>query len=96
MRRLQRLPLVLYFAISVVFYIVVIVVGLVAAAPGRSPGTSAFDEIFAGSASTFAVAMSVLANVAFTMGSLLGFRMVGRLLTGRYVRPRRESCGPSC
>ena len=24
------------------------------------------------------------------MGSLLGFRMVGRLLTGRYVRPRRE------
>ena len=24
------------------------------------------------------------------MGSLLGFRMVGRLATGRYVRPRRE------
>ena len=34
--------------------------------------------------------MSVLANVVFTIGSLLGFRMVGRLLTGRYVRPRRE------
>ena len=34
--------------------------------------------------------MSVLANAIFTIGSLLGFRMVGRLLTGRYVRPRRE------
>ncbi len=30
-RRLQRLPLVLYFAVRVVFYMVVIVVGLVAA-----------------------------------------------------------------
>jgi adenylate cyclase len=87
-RRLQRLPLVLYFAIRVIFYTIVIVVGLVAARLVVT-GHASFEEIVGGGL-TFAVAMSVLANAIFTIGSLLGFRMVGRLMTGRYVRPRRE------
>jgi adenylate cyclase len=87
-RRLQRLPLLLYFAIRVVFYTIVIVVGLVAARLVVT-GDANFAEII-GDGFTFSVAMSVLANAIFTIGSLVGFRMVGRLLTGRYVRPRRE------
>jgi len=87
-RRLQRQPIVLYFAIRVVFYTIVIVVGLVAARLVVT-GEANFEEIL-GDGFTFSVAMSVLANAIFTIGSLLGFRMVGRLLTGRYVRPRRE------
>lgn len=90
-RRLQRLPLVLYFAIRVVFYTIVIVVGLVAARL-LVTGHASFEEIVGGGL-TFSVAMSVLANAIFTIGSLLGFRMVGRLMTGRYVRPRRELRG---
>jgi adenylate cyclase len=87
-RRLQRLPLVLYFAVRVVFYTIVIVVGLVAA---RLVVTGDADfEVILGDGFTFSVAMSVLANAIFTIGSLVGFRMIGRLLTGRYVRPRRE------
>lgn len=88
-RRLQRLPIVLYFAIRVVFYMVVIVGGLLAAR-ALVTGSASFEEIVGDGGFTFSIAMSVLANAIFTIGSLLGFRMVGRLLTGRYVRPRRE------
>ena len=88
-RRLQRLPIVLYFAIRVVFYLAVIVTGLMAARLVVT-GHASFEEIVREGGFTFSVAMSVLANVIFTVGSLLGFRMVGRLVTGRYVRPSRE------
>jgi adenylate cyclase len=71
-RRLQRLPIVLYFAIRVVFYTIVIVVGLVAARLVVT-GDANFEEIV-GDGLTFSVAMSVLANAIFTIGSLLGFR----------------------
>jgi len=88
-RRLQRLPIVLYFAIRVVFYMIVIVGGLLAAR-ALVTGHASFEEILGDGGFTFSIAMSVLANAIFTIGSLLGFRMVVRLLTGRYVRPRRE------
>ena len=88
-RRMQRLPIVFYFSIRVVLYVIVIVVGLLAARLVVTGHTS-FGEILAGGGFSFSVAMSVLANAIFTIGSLLGFRMVGRLLTGRYVRPRPE------
>jgi adenylate cyclase len=88
-RRLQRLPIVIYFAVRVVFYVIVIVAGLMAARL-MVDGHVTFGEIFEGGGFAFSVAMAVVANVAFTMGSLLGFRMVGRLATGRYVRPRQE------
>lgn len=87
-RRLARLPITLYFAIRVVFYMIVIVGGLLAAR-ALVTGHASFEDSL-GDGLTFSIAMSVLANVIFTIGSLLGFRMVGRLLTGRYVRPRRE------
>ena len=88
-RRMQRLPLLLYFTARVVLYLVIIVIGLVLArlvVDGEVP----LDEIVSGGGFTFSIAMSVFANIAFTTGSLLGFRTVGRLLTGRYVRPRGE------
>ncbi|GEP58723.1 adenylate/guanylate cyclase domain-containing protein [Reyranella soli] len=88
-RRLQRLPIVLYFAIRVVFYMIVIVGGLLAAR-ALVTGHASFEEIVGDGGFTFSIVMSVLANAIFTIGSLLGFRMVVRLLTGRYVRPRRE------
>jgi adenylate cyclase len=88
-RRLQRMPIAIYFAIRVVLYVIIIVAGLMAARLVVS-GHANFDEIFGDGGFPFSVAMAVVANVVFTMGSLLGFRMVGRLATGRYVRPRRE------
>lgn len=88
-RRMRRLPLVIYLGIRVVFYVVVIIAGLLAArlVQGRP---ASFTEIFQDGSVTFSVAMAVLANIVFTMGNLVGFPTVGRLLTGRYVRPRRE------
>jgi len=88
-RRLQRLPIVVYFAVRVVLYVIVIVAGLMAARLVVR-GHVTLEEVFEGGGFSFSVAMAVVANVAFTMGSLLGFRTVGRLATGRYVRPRRE------
>lgn len=87
-RRLRRLPLMVYFGIRVAFYVVVIIVGLFLA---RSlfAGPFEFDDIFRGSF-TFSVAMAVLANIAIEVGYLLGFRNLGNLLSGRYDRPRRE------
>ena len=75
------------------FYVVIIVVGLVVArCAGRigshSPSTRSSRASF-----TFAVAMVGLANIAIEMGHLLGFSTLKNLLTGRYVRPRREAPG---
>ncbi|MFO1157687.1 MAG: adenylate/guanylate cyclase domain-containing protein [Reyranellaceae bacterium] len=88
-RRLKRLPLIVYFALRVAFYVLVIIVGLLVA---RSlfAGPFEFEDIFHGSFS-FAIAMSVLTNLAIEIGYLLGFRTLRDLFTGRYVRPRRES-----
>jgi adenylate cyclase len=88
-RRLRRLPLAVYFGIRVLFYVVIIVVGLVAARLVAGSQPFAFTDIFEGSF-TFAVAMVVLTNVAIEIGHLLGFGTLKNLLTGRYVRPRRE------
>ena len=79
----------LYFALRVLFYIVVIVGGLVVArllGPGHAV---TFDAIFR-QLVIFAVAMSVFANLVVRDGRLLGFGTLRRLLTGRYVQPRRE------
>ncbi|MBL6618458.1 MAG: adenylate/guanylate cyclase domain-containing protein [Reyranella sp.] len=88
-RRMRRMPLVLYFTARVVLYLVVIVIGLIAARL-LVDGDVPLGDIFGGGGFTFSIAMSVVANLAFTVGSLLGFRTVARLLTGRYVRPRQE------
>jgi adenylate cyclase len=88
-RRLRRLPLVAYFGIRVAFYVVVIIVGLVAARL-LVFGPFEFREIFVEGSFTFSVIMAVLANVVMEIGSLIGFRTLGNLITGRYARPRRE------
>lgn len=38
----------------------------------------------------FAGGMSLIANASVEIGRLIGFREFGRLLTGRYIRPRQE------
>lgn len=88
-RRLRRQPLWIYFSIRVVFYVVVILVGL---GIGRVVvhGTDEFGDAYGAAPLMFSVAMSVLANLVFEFGYLLGFRTLRNLLTGRYVRPRRE------
>jgi len=78
-RRLRRLPLVAYFLIRVAFYVFVIIIGLVVAR-FLFAGPFAFEEIFEGSF-TFAIAMSVLTNLAIEIGNLLGFRTLGNLVT---------------
>ncbi len=91
MRRLRRQPLAVYFAAKVLFYLAVILVGLIL---GRSAFNSdvegiEFDSVFRRSI-VFAVIMSVSANLVFEMGDLLGFGTLKNLLTGRYVQPRSE------
>ena len=92
LRRLRRLPLAVYFGIKVVFYLVVIVGGLLLSRVVTSPithGPLGIDETFRSSI-VFSVIMSVMANVIIEMGRLLGFGTLRSLLTGRYVQPKRE------
>ncbi|MCX7366022.1 MAG: adenylate/guanylate cyclase domain-containing protein [Alphaproteobacteria bacterium] len=90
MRRLQRLPLAAYFAIKLLFYVTVIVGGLVLSRYLFSPTPGlALDPIFRRSL-VFATGMAVIGNLVFDMGGLLGFGTLKNLLTGRYVQPRSE------
>jgi adenylate cyclase len=89
LRPLRRLPLLLYFGLSVLFYIVVIVGGLALVRLISPMHDVAFDSAFRISV-IFAVTLSVLANLTVAIGFLLGFGTLRRLLTGRYVQPRRE------
>lgn len=92
LRRLRRLPLALYFAIKVVFYLVVIIFGLVVS---RWVGALTADREFSldavfGNSLVFSVAMSLVGNLIVEIGGLLGFSTLENLLTGRYVQPRQE------
>ena len=89
LRRLRRLPLVLFFAIKIVFYYAVIVGGLFLVRLLFLPLVSYPIPLAEGSI-IFAVAMTVIGNLAFEMGGLLGFGTLKNLLTGRYVQPKRE------
>jgi len=92
MRRLRRRPLVVYFVVKVVFYFVVIVGGLLLSRLVTTPiveDHAGFDEAF-GTSIVFSAIMIMGALLFFEMGYLLGFGTLKNLLTGRYVRPRRE------
>jgi adenylate cyclase len=91
MRRLRRLPLAVYFAIKLVFYFVVIVGSLVVMRVLTATDTPPFtvDTVFR-NALVFSIAMSVIGNLVFDLGGLLGFGPLKNLLTGRYVQPRSE------
>jgi adenylate cyclase len=90
--RLRRLPLAVFFAIKVLSYFAVIIFGLTAVRLIFEPllhHPFTFISLFEGSLA-FAIAMSIAGNLAFEMGSLLGFGTLKNLLTGRYVQPKRE------
>jgi adenylate cyclase len=93
LRRLRRLPLAVYFSIKILFYLVVIVGGLILVplllAPAGDRLETAIGTTFKASI-VFAIAMSVVLNLAIEMGDLLGFGTLKNLLTGRYVQPKRE------
>lgn len=89
MRRLRRRPQLWYFAFRVAFYIVVIVGGLVLGRTLLGTQGFRFDQTFRDSL-VFVVAMATLTNLAYQIGSLLGFRTLRDLATGRYSKPRRE------
>jgi adenylate cyclase len=91
-RRLRRLPPLVYFGFKVAFYLVVIVAGLVLSRVVTFPLTHDpvdLDATFRRSI-VFGSLMSVAANLVLEMGRLLGFGTLRNLLTGRYVQPRRE------
>ncbi|MBM3648866.1 MAG: adenylate/guanylate cyclase domain-containing protein [Alphaproteobacteria bacterium] len=90
MRRLRRLPLLAYLGFRVLFYSVIVVGGLMVARALASSRQLAVDEVFVESL-YFVGALVVVSNVVFQIGLQLGFRTLGNLLTGRYVRPRRET-----
>ena len=82
----------LFRSIKVLFYFAVIVGGLLLVRllfmpfmPNSFTLGSTFEASLA-----FSVAMSVIGNLAFEMGGLLGFGTLKNLLTGRYVQPKRE------
>jgi adenylate cyclase len=87
-RRLRRLPLAVYFLLQVAFYMVVILGGLMLArllfVPAEA-GPFAFRESI-----VFSIIMSVVGNLVVDVGRLLGFGTLRKLLTGRYVQPKRE------
>jgi adenylate cyclase len=90
-RRLRRLPLVVYLAIKLMFYLAVIVGGMILGRVllGQSAGLdSLFNEVF-----LFAVAMAVVGNLFFEAGRLLGYGTMINLLLGLYVHPRQVERG---
>jgi adenylate cyclase len=92
LRRLRRLPLPLYFALKVLFYLVVIIGGLVVVRLLFMWLVHPPEDVDTGFASSivFGIAVSVFLNLVFEMGGLLGFGTLRNLLTGRYVQPKRE------
>jgi adenylate cyclase len=88
-RRLRRLPYAAFFAVKVVFYAIVIVGGLLLVRYLFERGGVPFDEQFRRSL-VFAILMSVVGNLFFDMGMLLGFGTLTSIFLGRYAKPRRE------
>jgi adenylate cyclase len=92
LRRLQRFPLAVYFTIKVLIYFVVIVGGLLLARLILSNDVVHYvraDPVFR-QALVFSIVMSVVGNLFFEFGRLLGLGTLKNLLTGRYVQPRSE------
>jgi adenylate cyclase len=90
--RLRRLPFAWFFAAKVVIYLAVIVASIFVARrlfAGLIEQPQGFDESFR-EILFFATLMSLGSNLVIEIGSLVGFGVLRRLLTGRYFQPRRE------
>ncbi|MBV8393062.1 MAG: adenylate/guanylate cyclase domain-containing protein [Alphaproteobacteria bacterium] len=92
LRRITRLPLALYFTVRLAFYLAVIAIGLLGVGALFSLIESQAEGAFARlrESFVFAAAMSIVGNLFFEVGGLLGFGTLRDLLTGRYVQPRKE------
>jgi len=90
LRRLRRLPLVVYLAVKILFYVVVILVGLLLVRLLFSAVAGVPIQPVLASSVIFAIGMTVFGITLFEMAGLLGFGTLKNLLTGRYVQPRRE------
>ena len=91
-RRLRRLPLLIYLALKIAYYMVCIVGGTVLVRlifDGLMGRSLEFDSILANSF-IFGSALVIVGTFSFEMGRLLGFSTLKNLLTGRYAQPRRE------
>jgi adenylate cyclase len=89
LRHLRHLPLPAYLGLKIVFYLVVILGGLLLLRFLNISSHERFDDTL-GASLLFATAMSVGTNVVLEVGMLLGFGTLRNLFTGRYVQPRRE------
>lgn len=89
LRRLRRLPLLAYLGLKIVFYIAMILNGLLLVRTLHIATPDAFEESFQASLA-FSIAMAVSANIVFEIGGLLGYGTMKNLILGRYVHPRRE------
>jgi adenylate cyclase len=92
-RALRRLPFWLFVLAKTLAYLLVIVPSIQLmrwlfslVGHGDPPR---FDDTFV-NILIFASAMTLLANIVISMGTLLGWPTLGRLVTGKYHRPRRE------
>jgi adenylate cyclase len=89
LRRLRRLPLLVYLGLKIAFYMAVILGGLLLVRLLHISPQQALDDTL-GPSIVFSIAMAVAANLVFEMGRLLGFGTLKNLFLGRYVQPRRE------
>lgn len=92
LRWLRRLPLGAYLSLKILFYLAVIVGGLILVRVIFLPWVPqrvGIDALLQGSI-FFAIGMAVFGNLIFEMGRQLGYGTLRNLLTGRYVQPRRE------
>jgi adenylate cyclase len=89
LRRLRRLPLPAYLGLKIVFYLVVILGGLLLLRTLNISSHERFDDAL-GASLIFSTVMAVGTNVVIEIGMLLGFGTLRNLFTGRYVQPRRE------
>ena len=91
-RLMRRLPFGVFILLKTLVYLALIVPSvqllrwLFSHVTEQSTG---FDAAFV-NIMLFAGSMSLLANIMITLGQLLGFPVLWRLLTGAYHRPRRE------
>ncbi|QQS12377.1 MAG: adenylate/guanylate cyclase domain-containing protein [Rhodospirillales bacterium] len=92
MSRLRRLPFVLYLLAKSLVYLAIIAAGTQATRLAFNvihPQPLGFDRAFV-DILIFAGIFSIAANLVIEVGTLVGFRTLGRLITGRYMRPRVE------
>lgn len=92
MRAVRNWPFFAVFIAKIVLYVALIVAATqftrLLMQP-LNPQPLGFDKIFF-RILIFASIMSLLVNAVIEVGQLLGFGVLGDLLTGRYHRPRRE------